>query len=213
MFQASRPEQSDDASKRAAGNIRRFGHIRQQLAANGSAEIMPDLTATEEIADGKEGVLPIDSAKTFVGPNGTYYDERWRHMEWRGLNRSWNWAAALTFGGWFAYRRMYEVAAAYLGWVVLSVILALFGVALRDLAFFHLIVALAAGFYGNTLYRQRFRRQALRSSLAADAHDERLAVLARSGGVDRLAVWIWAGVGLVALVLVFSSMDGVDLRL
>ena len=45
--------------------------------------------------------------KTFVGPNGTYYDERWRWMEWRGRSRSWNWSAALTFGGWLAYRRLY----------------------------------------------------------------------------------------------------------
>ena len=51
---------------------------------------------------------PLDSTKTFVGTNGTYYDERWRFMEWRGRRRSWNWAAALSFGGWLAYRRMYR---------------------------------------------------------------------------------------------------------
>ena len=63
------------------------------------------------------GVTPLDSTKTFVGPNGTYYDERWRYMEWRGRSRSWNWAAALSFGGWLAYRRMYAAAALYLpGW-------------------------------------------------------------------------------------------------
>ena len=57
-----------------------------------------------------DAVVPFDSTKTFVGPNGTYYDERWRWMEWRGKRRSWNWSAALTFGGWLAYRRLYALA-------------------------------------------------------------------------------------------------------
>ena len=29
-------------------------------------------------------IVPVDSVKTFVGPNGTYYDESWRWNGWAG---------------------------------------------------------------------------------------------------------------------------------
>ncbi len=128
-------------------------------------------------------VVPVDSAKTFVGPNGTYYDERWRWMEWRGLKRSWNWAAALSLGGWFAYRKFYGLAALYLGWLALLLAAALDGASLRLLLIVQLIVAVIVGYYGNTLYQLRFRRMSWK--VARKHEDHRRAACGPRGGGRR----------------------------
>ena len=39
-------------------------------------------------------------------------------MEWHGAQRSWNWAAALSLGGWLAYRRLYDYAALHSVWLI-----------------------------------------------------------------------------------------------
>jgi hypothetical protein len=181
----------------AEGAARRFGRLRH-----------PPASAPAPLLDEPQRpVMPVDSAKTFVGPNGTYYDERWRWMEWRGLNRSWNWSAALSFGGWLAYRRFYGLAALHLGWLVLLLFLALEGTSLRLLAVLQLIVAMVVGAYANTLYQARFRRMSWKAAEGQKEHAERLEALAAAGGVDRRAVWIMAlsGVGLGALLI---GLDG-----
>jgi hypothetical protein len=154
-------------------------------------------------ADDETVVLPFDSTKTFVGPNGTYYDERWRWMEWRDHNQSWNWAAALTFGGWLAYRRLYGTMALHLGWLGLLMVLAVNGVPLSLLAMLQFSVAIALGMYGNLIYRQFFRRVALRVARDHTEHAARIAALSDAGGTDRRAVYGMVGaiVGLALGVL------------
>ncbi len=150
---------------------------------------------------GEPDLIPIDSAKTFVGPNGTYYDERWRWMEWRGLARSWNWPAALTFGAWLAYRRLYRWAALYVAWLGWLVVMAMNGASLRFLAVAQLAIALAFGAYGNTLYLQHFRQMARKIGRQQCEHGARLCALADSGGVDRPAVWCMVAAGVVIALL------------
>ena len=152
-------------------------------------------------------IVPIDSVKTFVGPNGTYYDESWRWMEWRGRNASWNWAAALTFGGWLAYRRFYTLAVVYLGWIGLVLLMLMHGVSLRVTAVVHLALAIVVGLYANRLYQQRFRRATWKVAQEHEEHAARLDALARRGGVDRRAVWLMAlaGIGLAGLLI---GLDG-----
>ena len=169
---------------------RPFGRLRRPPPAPVPPAILNDA------AFNPDGVVPFDSTKTFVGPNGTYYDERWRWMEWRGKKHSWNWSAALTFGGWLAYRRLYVLAAVYLGWLALLLLLGLNGASLNLLAVVLLAVATLVGFYGNTLYQRRFRRMALKVARKHEDHAARLGALAASGGVDRRAVWVMATAGL-----------------
>jgi hypothetical protein len=142
------------------------------------------------------GAATFDSAKTFVGPNGTYYDERWRWMEWRGRSRSWNWPAALTLGGWLAYRRLYGWAVLYLAWLGLLLLMALNEASLDFLAVILATVAVVVGLYGNTLYQQRFRKMAAKVAQEHKEHAARLGALAASGGVDARAVWLLAIAGL-----------------
>jgi hypothetical protein len=188
-----------DRGERSEPAARRFGRLRRPPAAE-----PPSLLAERQ---SPAAVVPVDSAKTFVGPNGTYYDERWRWMEWRGLNRSWNWAAALTLGGWFAYRKFYVLAALYLGWLGLLFALAVDGTSLRLLLVVQLIVAVVVGYYGNTLYQLRFRQMSWKVARQHDDHAARLAALAEAGGVNRRAVWVMAtaGLGLGALIVGLDS--------
>jgi hypothetical protein len=185
------------------------GVAKTVLRDLGAGSSPRSLASRGETAHGRSsgaGIRGI-SAKTFVGPNGTYYDERWRWMEWRCLNRSWNWAAALTFGGWLAYRRFYILAALYLGWLGLLLLLALGGAPLRLVAVLALIVAALVGFYGNTLYQLRFQRMSWKVAEQHEDHAARLKALADAGGVDRRAAWVMALSG-GALGALLVTLDG-----
>ena len=171
MLQASsrdREPASDLEALRAS--LRAFARLRQsaEAGADGSSPRPRD----EEDAAAPD-LLPLDLTKTFVGPNGTYYDESWRLMEWRGAHRSWNWAAALSLGGWLAYRRLYEQAALHAVWLILLILLALSGTPIRLLLMIQVVVAVLLGVYGNALYRRRFRQ-------AAEADPSRVALAPRS---------------------------------
>lgn len=150
------------------------------------------------VDDTTTAVLPLDFAKTFVGANATHYDESWRLMEWRDRNHSWNWAAALTFGGWLAYRRLYGYAALHVVWLGLLLLLAVNGVPLLPLASLQIAVALLLGVYGNALYRRSFRKAATAAAEREGEHPARLALLRAAGGVDVRAPWIMA-VAVIAL--------------
>jgi hypothetical protein len=173
----------------------------ERLRVNGAGLAMPLAEPPPEEAAGATEIT-IDSAKAFVGPEGTYYDDRWRWMDWRGHAYSWNWAAALTFGVWLAYRRMYTLAMLRSAWLVLLVALALAGVPLGLLLPAEAIVAVALGMYGNTLYLQHFRRFARDAVRRFEDYRERVAALAAGGGVDRRSAWIVGAVnGLLLLTL------------
>jgi hypothetical protein len=184
--------EADDAPER------RFGRLRDRAEAQPPppAEVSP--TAGESNGD---GTVPFDSAKTYIGVNGTYYDERWRWMEWRGKLGSWNRAAALSFGGWFAYRRQYGWALLSIVWLNALLAMAMTGGRLRLLGIALVVVALLTGRYANAIYRQSFRRAAVRVGKAESDPGRRIAALRRAGGTDRIAVWLMA-------VAVVASLTG-----
>jgi hypothetical protein len=160
--------------------------------------------------DAAASVLPLDASKTFVGANATHYDECWRLMEWRRANRSWNWAAALTLGGWLAYRRLYGYALLHAIWLGLLLLLAAKGTSILLLAPLQAAVAWTLGLYGNALYRRRFRKAAMAAALHEGDHAARLASLAAAGGVDPRAVWVM-GLAMVvgsALIVRFAEAIG-----
>jgi Protein of unknown function (DUF2628) len=203
------PANDDDQAERGG---RQFGRLRASLVTPPESVLngrpTPQMRAQRPPPEAPRPLLaPIDSSKTFIGPNGTYYDERWRWMEWRGYNRSWNWSAALTFGGWLAYRRLYGLATVYLGWVAVLVLMLLHGASLWLVAVAQLGVVITVGLYGNRLYQARFRRAAWQVARQHDEHAARLGALASQGGVDPRAVWVMAlaAVGLAGLLI---GLDG-----
>lgn len=148
------------------------------------------------------------SPKSFVGPNATYYDDRWRWMDWRGRSRSWNWAAAATFGGWLAYRRMYRSACVYAAWLASLVAAAVAGVPPALLVVALVLAAVALGFYGNKLYFRHFLRLARELGERHPEHEALTRAAVAAGGVDRRAAWRFAsGVfGLALLLLVIAEL-------
>jgi Protein of unknown function (DUF2628) len=189
-------------------SLRAFGRLRQLSAAQEPGR--------SEDAAAEADTPPVDSTKTFVGPDTTYYDESWRSMEWRETNRSWNWPAALTLGGWLAYRRLYEHALLHWLWLILLSLLALSGAPLKLLIPAQVVVALFCGVYGNAWYRTRFRRAAEKAGRHDGEHAARLAVLAAVGGTDRRAVWLMVGAMIAALGFLIAfrrSLDGIQLTL
>jgi hypothetical protein len=154
-------------------------------------------------------VLPLDVSKTFVGVNAIYYDESWRLMEWRRRNYSWNWAAALTFGGWLAYRRLYGYTLLHSVWLSLLLLLAMRGISILLLAPLQVAVTVALGLYGNALYRRRFRKAATSAALHEGDHAARLAALAAAGGVDPRAVWILGFALTVAAALIVRYAESI----
>jgi hypothetical protein len=210
VFEASSREGSPTADLESLrSSLRAFARLRQhaEAGAEGSLQEPPveDETARPE-------VVPLDLTKTFVGPNGTYYDENWRLMEWRDANRSWNWAAALSLGGWLAYRRLYDHAVLHSAWLTLLILLALSGMPIKLLALSQVLVAVLLGVYGNALYRQRFRQAAEVAARHEGEYAAQLAVLTAAGGTDRRAVWLMivAIAGVSASLIAFrQSLDGV----
>lgn len=187
-----------------ADGKRPFGRLNLQppSRAPDGAEAAP-VAGAAPIDPAEAQLTPIDSAKAFVGPNATFYDDRWRWMDWRGRHRSWNWAAAATFGGWFAYRRMYRHAAGYGLWLVLLAALAAVAAPLELLLAMQLTVMTALGLYGDTLYLLHFRRIARDVFREHPEYDARVAELTEAGGVDPLAAWRLAAAVVVGAGLVF----------
>jgi hypothetical protein len=176
---------------------------------NGRAAAPPQGLPPAEPAPSK---VPVESSKTFVGSNGTYYDEAWRWMDWRGQRHSWNWPAALTFGHWLAYRRLYWAAAFYLLWLGLLIGAAVNGVPLPLVAGAQLVVALLGGLYANTLYLQVFRGAVAHVTEKGEGDYAALkAQLAAAGGVDQRAVGVMAGLALAmaaVILLATAQLNG-----
>ncbi|MGH6898745.1 MAG: DUF2628 domain-containing protein [Geminicoccaceae bacterium] len=194
-------------------SLRAFGQLRQRAAVDQDGSGDP-LRAGHDLPPPE--ILPIDSTKAFVGLNSNYYDESWRVMEWRGVSRSWNWAAALTLGGWLAWRRLYDHAVLHAAWLTLLILLALGGTPIGLVLLVQLSVAVLLGAYGNALYRRRFRRAAAAAARHDGEYSAKLAALAAAGGADFRAVWIMAAamVGITACVIAFrQSVGGVRLTL
>jgi Protein of unknown function (DUF2628) len=203
----SREPESAAELEALRSSLRAFARLRQSAEA-GADGGSPGLRVNEDA--GSPELLPLDLAKTFVGPNGTYYDESWRLMEWRGAHRSWNWAAALSLGGWLAYRRLYGHAALHSMWLILLILLALSGTPVRHLLTVQVVVVVLLGVYGNVLYRRRFRQAAETAGRHDGDYAAQLAVLVAAGGTDRraVAVMVVAIMGVSMLLVAFRYSTG-----
>ena len=198
---AAEPQSNQKAE---AGAARRTPEENGQQTAASPAQRPIGLPSAEESPE----KLPIDSSKTFVGPNGTYYDEAWRWMDWRGIRRSWNWAAALSLGHWFAYRRLYLSAGAFVLWLGLLAAALVNNVHAGIAAGLLLLSLIVVGSYANFLYLLKFRRAVVYVTEEGEgSYDELQQQLAKAGGVSSMAVWLMAcfaiiGVG-ASLALTF----------
>ena len=145
--------------------------------------------------------LPIDSSKTFVGVNGTFYDESWRWMDWRGTRRSWNWPAALSFGHWFAYRRLYRYASLHLLWLASLAAAAVNNVPIMALIAAVPLIACLTGVYGNRLYFHAYRRAVSRvTKTGKGSYQDLQRQLAAAGGTSSFALGVMSTLSLAGII-------------
>jgi hypothetical protein len=202
--------QDYQTSRHAEPETRRRPDFSRIASVGPAGLAMPEPAPMEALLEPEGTNALAVPAKSFIGPNATYYDDRWRWMHWRGRTRSWNWAAASTFGAWLAYRRMAGAALAHGGWLCLLVALALSGVPVGLLVLAQLVVALGLGLYGNTLYFHHYMRVAEKLSEENQEHETLNAAAASSGGVNHVAVWRYASgvLGLVLLLVLALRTSG-----
>ena len=118
--------------------------------------------------------------KAFVGDEANYYLTAWFKKE----RVSFNWAAFLFSAPWLFYRKMYGVAVVFL--VAAIVLAAVLPEIVVTFGF-----ALLCGFYGNWLYYRQARRVIRQVRSQQPVEDTRLKVLARRGGTNPIAVFVF----------------------
>ena len=122
-------------------------------------------------------------------------------MDWRGTRRSWNWPAALSFGHWFAYRRLNLAAGLHLLWLAGLAAAAVNGVPILAVVLLGLLGTALAGLYGNTLYFLAFRRAVDHVTQKGEGSYEELHdQLAAAGGTSAIAT-AWMSVLSVAAIV------------
>lgn len=193
-----------------AGGERRFRRFAEATA--GSVVASPEVAARVEPAPVPLAEEPGEAiaAKPFIGPHATFYDDRWRWMDWRGRSRGWNWPAATTFGMWLAYRKMYRGAVVYLAVFGLLVLLAAGGVPLRVLGVLFVAGNVVLGTYANTIYYQHFRSVARAVGSHHADYRTTVAALATAGGVDPAAARLMAAClfGVTGVVFGLGALAG-----
>ncbi|MGI9510812.1 MAG: DUF2628 domain-containing protein [Geminicoccaceae bacterium] len=192
---------SDDAGPAARQPDRFTTPPTFEPAAAAKAPALPDGVPPAATPPSK---VPVDSSKTFIGPNGTYYDESWRWMDWRGTRQSWNWPAALSFGHWFAYRRLYRFAGLYLLWLTGLAAGVVNNVPILALIALVFLVVWLTGVYGNTLYFRAFRRAVDHVTKTGEGNYQELqGQLARAGGTS---VWALGVMGALSIAGIATAI-------
>jgi hypothetical protein len=142
--------------------------------------------------------------QTFVGENYEYYRAKWQKSADNNNNpMSWNWAAFFLGVVWLVYRKMYNYALIFAGFIVLDMIIESFfplPAAIGNMV--NLMIALAFGFYGNFLYKLHMANK-VNDIVATYPPDQVEAELRAQGGVNAPAAW---GLGITLLLLVMLAV-------
>lgn len=193
---------TDDASAPAASTIGLAFPTANTASATSPAASTPGLPPAAE----PPGKVSVDSSKTFIGPNGTYYDEAWRWMDWRGTKKSWNWSAALTVGHWFAYRRLFGLATVSVVWLMALTAAVVNNVHIGIVIVLLALTVVMIGQYANILYFTSFRRSVAHITEKGEgSYDELTTQLADAGGINPNAPWVMAGISIAGMALVVTA--------
>ena len=166
-------------------------------------------------ADQTDGDATTALYRGAIGPvNTAYYLPIFTHFESQdGGGMRWNWAAALCTLNWFAYRKLWGAALAYVG-IIVACALLVFGIGrlvfqfseVAELAWIFGLAALAfavPGLFGNALFYAQSRKRMAHALTATATLDEACAMLVR-GSSSRIRLG-WLGAANVAIVGAISS--------
>jgi hypothetical protein len=143
-----------------------------------------------------------DRLTAAIGPNASWYLERWRLMDARRSQVQWNWAACVASLFWFAYRKMWvPVAALALFFLLLAVLAVLaksppvaIGAGVLAIA-----AAVATGALGTSFYRRHAGK--LVAGTAGLDRDAAMARLWVGGGVSKQAAMVALAIAAAAAAL------------
>ena len=124
----------------------------------------------------------------FVGRNADKYLDRFRKFRKSGTDSfaaSWNWSAFFFSFWWLLYRKLY--------------LWALVAVAIGLVPYVRLIVMIVFGILGNYLYYKQAKTKLLKLNALPGTDEDRVAAIARAGGVSTVPVVV-AAVVVVAII-------------
>lgn len=157
----------------------------------------PTTVADAAAAAGLEGEMALYAS--VVGGNFPVYRQRWR-LDQGIANGSgtWHWPSFLLGPVWMMYRKMYRLAAVWVGLLLLiSVVESLLYVPEGLSLVITFVLSITTGIFGNTWYLAHCQRQIARARSVAGGDEARLrAELAARGGTSVIAT-------LIAIVAVF----------
>lgn len=132
---------------------------------------------------------------TFVAANQSFYANKFQQMQALNSKTSWNWCSFLFGACWFAYRKMYGIAAIY---AVIATVLSKIGYlgALLQLALW-----ICAGLFANYFYKQHVEEE-LRNIKMMDQNNKSY-YIAKKGGTSVGAIFALFGIMFV-ISLIFS---------
>ncbi len=144
-----------------------------------------------------------DRLRAAIGPKADWYLDAWRRMDARASKVSWNWAAFLATIFWFAYRKMWvPLVAGVFAFLLLDFIAALTPAMVKPGWLILFALAIAAGAFGNHLYRRQVTR--LAEETAAFEHPLALAQATTRGGTSTPA--LATALGIFALLVVAGAV-------
>ena len=155
---------------------------------------------------------PSDSDfHSFVQSNQPYYSEKFRKMREANSKTSWNWCSFLFTTPWFIYRKMYSIAAVYIGISIAPSIISsicfdcdnwLLGSFFETVGgIVNLALLICAGIFGNHIYMRYVDNELAFVKNMDDS--AKSAYFAKRGGTNTTAVFIAIGVTLVLWLFLY----------
>jgi hypothetical protein len=153
--------------------------------------------------------LTREEVEAFVGNKHSYYWRRWRRAVGGRVRAGFNWAAFFFNFVWLLYRKMYReffilVAAVFGVGVLHGLVQSLTG---RNLdvvdKLTNIVVGVAIGMYGNSLYLRRARREIGKARTQELDPERRAALLRARGGTSWIALLL--GIALLGGLTVLSA--------
>lgn len=129
-----------------------------------------------------------------LGPNSDYYMRKFREINEKNSEASWNWAAFIASPFWLVYRKMYAYAAIVTG---VALVLGLFNSLLIRLAVIGGYVAI--GIFANSVYQDFLKKKI--SAMDNMSEEQKKQYILHEGGVNTPATAIFAFAYFVFYVL------------
>ncbi|NLN49880.1 MAG: DUF2628 domain-containing protein [Clostridiales bacterium] len=132
----------------------------------------------------------------FLLSNQPTYLKKFNKMSAANKKASWNWCSFLFGGNWFAYRKMYGIAAVYIGISFLPALIPTLGTILN------LALSICSGIFGNYFYKQHIDSE-LQVAKSMGQYNK-AAYIAKKGGTSTVGLIIAIIASIVVNIIITS---------